>query len=453
MQHHVWMITSCNGGFSMLSKAAYEIVWPAQLTLHVTQEYTDYAPVVNKLTRRIMSIVKTRPTNSQKLLRQALLWVMLLVCFGILAQMLPSLLKPEQLAADDFVEYWSAARLNLTRGNPYALDQMAALQTSVGRSDAPLMMWYLPWTLTLMMPFGLLPYLYARALWFILTICVVLACASCIWSYFGGSPEKAWIAWLISFLFAPTLQVIKVGQIGPVLLLGLVGFIYFEKRQKWWLAGASAALTTIKPHLLYLFLLAILVWCWRQKNWKVLAGMTLAVCVALSVSWAFNPSLVSQYLYAATHYPPSSYASAALGTVLRSLLGENKFWLQFVAPLIGSAWLLVYWWGRRTTWNWAEQISIVLLVSIATTAYGWTFDQSVLLIPMILVGVWCSQGGWSIRVALLYLPYLVINLLMLILKVYQNAYWWLGLGFFLWYLWAQGWFAKKNIFIQSFDRS
>ncbi len=399
-----------------------------------------------------MSAGKTRLILSKGRLRQVLTWALLLACLGILAGLLPNLIKPEQLAADDFVLYWSSGRLNVTGGNPYSYDQMAAMQASTGRAGAPLIWWSPPWTLALLAPFALLPYLYARALWFILTICVVFACAAVVWRFYGGRPEKTWVALLIGFLFAPTLQVIKVGQIGPFLLLGIAGFIYFQERQKWWLAGASAALTSIKPHLFYLFLLAMLVWCWRQRNWKVLAGMAVAVLAALSVSWAINPSLVGQYIFATTHYPPSGYATAALGSVLRRLLGEDQVWLEFIAPVIGAAWFLLYWRQRRTTWKWAEQISLILLVSVATTAYGWTFDLTVLLIPMIQVGLWCSQKGRSGRVVFLYLPYLIVNLQVLALKVYQDAFWWLGLGFLLWYLWAQDWFASKSIFVPSFHR-
>jgi hypothetical protein len=369
---------------------------------------------------------------------------MLLVCCGILAQQLPNLLKSKQLAADDFIEYWSAARLNLTGGNPYAVDQMAVLQTKLGKTNAPLMMWNPPWTLTMIIPFGLFSYFTARVLWFLLNICIVFASVAYTWRYYGGSPDKVWIAWLVGFVFAPTLQVIKVGQISPVFLLGLIGFLYFEKKQKWWLAGSLAALTTIKPHLLYLFLFVILLWSWRQKNWRVLGGMTLTIFLALFISWAINPNLISQYIYAIAHYPPSDYASATLGTALRVVFGENRFWLQFVPPAFGCAWLLAYWLGRRSTWNWSEQIAPVVLVSIATTAYGWTFDQVVLLIPMILVAYWCYLQGWRIKIVLLYTPYLIINFLITILPVYQSAYWWTGLGFLLWYFWAKSWVGSVS---------
>jgi hypothetical protein len=362
-------------------------------------------------------------------------------CAIVLSVQVSTLVKPDQIAADDFVEYWSAARLNVAGGNPYSPGQMKALQTQAGKTDAPLMMWNPPWALALLMPFGLLPYSYARVLWLLTSTGMLFACAACIWWYFGANPKKAWVAWLVGFLFAPALQVIKVGQIGPFFLTGITGFLYFEKKKKWWLAGTLAALTTLKPHLFYLFLLALLLWSCRQKNGRVLAGLGLAVSGAFLIGWMVNPSLPGQYVYAATHYPPADYASASLGTMLRVIFGEGKFWLQFVAPAAGCAWLLAYWWGKRSDWQWSEQISLVLLVSTATAAYEWTFDQVALLVPVVLVGLWCWRQGWSRRVVWLYLPYLVVNVIMVILPVYQDAYWWTGMGFLLWYLWAQSWFG------------
>jgi hypothetical protein len=391
-----------------------------------------------------MADIETRPKHSRKLLRQVLLWTLLLACLGFLAVLLPGLSTPTQLAADDFVEYWSAARLNLTGGNPYASDQMAVLQTEVGKTDAPLMMWNPPWTLAAIMPFGLFSYFSARVLWFLVSICLVFFCAAYIWRVYGGFPDKAWIAWLVGFLFAPTLQAIKVGQIGPVFLLGLVGFMYFEKKQKWWLAGTFAALTLIKPHLLYLFLFAILLWSWRQKNWRVPVSMALTIFLGLFISWVVNPSLIGQYIYAVTHYPPSDYASATLGAVLRALFGENRFWLQFVPPAFGCLWFLVYWRRRWSSWNWHDQAVLVVLVSIATAAYGWTFDYVVLILPMILTALCCYRHGWSARIVWLYLPYVLVNILMTFLPIYQDAYWWIGLGFLFWYLWAQSWFGRES---------
>src|SRR5205807_5000152 len=42
------------------------------------------------------------------------------------------LLEPAGLGVADFVEYWSAARLNVTGGNPYSLAQLLPVQQSAG---------------------------------------------------------------------------------------------------------------------------------------------------------------------------------------------------------------------------------------------------------------------------------------------------------------------------------
>jgi hypothetical protein len=400
-----------------------------------------------------MSIVEIRPANSKKLLRQALVWVMLLACIVILAKLLPGLLKPEQLAADDFVSYWSAARLNVSGGNPFSPDQMAILQSRTGRANVPLMMWDLPWLLTITMPFGLLPYFSARMIWFFANLLIVGVCASWLWSFWGGPGNKAWIAWIVGFVFGPTLQLIKIGQIDGLFLVGVVGFLHFEKRKNWWLAGVFLSLLTFKPHILYLVLLTALLWSIQQKRWQVIAGLAGGVCGLMAISGLVNPRVLSQYIYAITHSPIGSQATASLGVGLRLWLGTDKFWLQFIPPLLGIFWCCYTWWTNRRQWVWSERISILILVSVATAAYGWTYDQSVLLIPMILVSVWCSKRGWNAWVALLYFPYLLVNLLLLSLKVDQSAYWWLGLGFLLWFLWAQDWFAKEMIPVQLFNRS
>jgi hypothetical protein len=60
---------------------------------------------------------------------------------------------------DDFVEYWAAGCLNVLGGDPYSGEQLFELQREVGwAKDVPLMMWNPPPALTIVMPFGLLPY-------------------------------------------------------------------------------------------------------------------------------------------------------------------------------------------------------------------------------------------------------------------------------------------------------
>lgn len=145
----------------------------------------------------------------------------------------------------------------------------------------------------------------------------------------------------------------------------------------------------------------------------------------LLIACIINPSLVSQYYYAITHYPPNDFITATIGAALRIAFGAEKFWLQILPTLVGSLWFLYYWWIRRNHWKWVDQISLLMLVSVATTAYGWTFDQVVLVIPAIQVALWCSNHRWSraIKILLLYAPYLVVNVLIVVLRVFQSSFW------------------------------
>ena len=244
-------------------------------------------------------------------------WSILLIGVIVLVKLaMTELTSPAFLYSDDYVEYWSAARLNLSGGNPYDPEQLAPLQLAAGRTrDVPLMMWNPPWTLTLLMPLSWLPYSLSRLLWLLLSVLILFLAANWGWYTYGGDPAKRWLAWLVVFTFSPSLHLLRFGQITLLLLLGVIGFLHFVKGERWWLAGAAAALITIKPHLLYLFGFAFVVWAVDRRKWTLLGGFVFSVVGALGIAWAVN--LIRQYFYAVTTYPPEQWATPTLGAILR----------------------------------------------------------------------------------------------------------------------------------------
>src|ERR1700687_1555271 len=80
---------------------------------------------------------------------------------------------PAILPPDDFVEYWAAGRLNAAGENPYDPEKLLPLERQAGRdTDEAVMMWNPPWTLLLVMPFGLLPARFSQLLWLALHLAV-----------------------------------------------------------------------------------------------------------------------------------------------------------------------------------------------------------------------------------------------------------------------------------------
>src|SRR5262249_12988795 len=88
------------------------------------------------------------------------------------------------LGLGDFIAYWSAGRQIASGANPYDWQALLALQQPLGWTESfPNMMYYPPWTLPFVLPFGALPFAVSRLLWLLLHLCLVLACADGIWRY------------------------------------------------------------------------------------------------------------------------------------------------------------------------------------------------------------------------------------------------------------------------------
>lgn len=373
--------------------------------------------------------------SRDKLLYRILLWVGLIASSWLLFQRSISVLtSPEVLKTDDYVEYWSAGRLNLLGGNPYDPAQLTPLQLATGRAEGvPVMMWNPPWTLAIAMPLSWLDYPVSRFLWLLLNLGIIFFVADWGWRVYGGAPGNRWVAWLVAFTFGPCLHVLKAGQIAPLLLLGVVGFLYFARQERWGVAGAMAALITIKPHLLYLFGLALLFWALEHRRWRLLLGFAAAIILAMGSAWAINPALVSQYLYALAHYPPAEWATSTFGAVLRIRFGIENFWLQFLPSVLGCLWFVFYWQRHRERWDWREQLPILVLVSVVTAAYGWTFDYPVFLLAIVQSAVWLLQGRWTWSKRGLLWAYIGLMLVSLFSSQSQLWYWWMASWLLLWY--------------------
>jgi hypothetical protein len=187
---------------------------------------------------------------------------------------------------------------------------------------------------------------------------------------------------VLAIVFTPGLNALRIGQISPWLLAGVVGFLIAERGRRDLLAGASLSVLMIKPHVAYLFWLAALWWAWQSRRRGVLVGWLAALVVASAITLVLVPDLFANYLSAAGD-PPLGWATAAVGFWLRALVGPERAWLQFLPFIVGLAGLAIWFWRRHGPWVWANLASPLLLCSVLTTPFGWSFDQIVLL-PVVL---------------------------------------------------------------------
>jgi hypothetical protein len=368
-----------------------------------------------------------------------------LAILGILAGILFISQRVNVFPLHDYLEYWSAGKINLEGGNPYSPEEMISLQRQIGRvqPDA-LMMWNPPWILALAMPFGMLNYSPSRMLWFLLELFILILTAELCWKIYNGEDRKRWIAWVFVLAFGPILHTLKLGQVTPLLLLGSVGFLFFIEKEKPFAAGALASLTLLKPHLMYLFIVALGLWILQTKSWKVLAGMAAGVILPLIISNLPNPQLIPQYFYTIQHYPPTDWLTATLGSLLRQVLGYDKFYLQFVPSILGLAWLLSYWLTHRKQWDWQTACPLVILVSAATTSYGWAHDVSIVTIAAVQIAALSISGKWTYQKTVIFSSFWIASLFSAFFSNYQNWFWWLSSFFLVWYLTAYAWLKTRQ---------
>lgn len=375
-------------------------------------------------------------------LYRLLLWSTLAASLVLLWQLnLRVLSKPAYIPVDDFGHYWAAGKLNQHGSNPYSPEQVQAVRDQItGKAPAPdtiPIMWTPPWSLPLVMPFGALDYPLSRVLWLMVSVGLVLSCTNLLWKLYLGPPRWLWLAWLAAFIFGPTISVLEKGQITPWVLLGITGFLYaIEVKNNQWLAGICAALIAIKPQLFYLFWPIVLLWAFRQRHWKFLAGLAFTLAGAVFVSLLFNPAVISQYLQALTYDTPADWATPTLGGYLRLLFGAEHFWLQFAPLILGLGWAAYYVSKRWRTWHWAETIPVLLLASILTCPYGWTYDQVILLPAMLQAASWLVRQGRRPAAGWLVAAFVLIQGLDLFLHRSLDEFWfgWLAPALLLWYL-------------------
>ena len=302
-------------------------------------------------------------------------------------------------SVDDFVEYWAAGRLTIDGANPYDPRKVKAVEQLVDPSlPVTIMMWNPPWSISLVLPLSLLDYRTARTIWALIQMAMLMGSAGWLWRYYGGKTSTAWLVGVASLLFPAALISLSIGQISPVVLFGLCALLYFEGKGRDMPAGFLAAMTLVKPHLVYLIWAAILLWSIHRKRWALLGGAILGTASLLVAPLLLDPGIIRQYFTAMREYPPDYYLTPTAGTLARLVLGWDQLWPQLLSNLIGAAWLVWYWWPRRHDWKWKDHLPVILVVSVLTAAFGWLFDQVVFLIPAIQLSTQVIRQ-WRTRAA------------------------------------------------------
>jgi len=297
----------------------------------------------------------------------------------------------------DLRAYWSASRLVWEGRNPCAPENMLSIQQQHvdPQQRAPLMAWNPPSLWVFMLPLSWLPFEIARFVWLLANITMTYAaCLLLLRIYLPGSSIRTQAIFIaLASLFVPTLTVIQIGQVTLLVLLGLVGAVCLIKHDRWFWAGASLCLTSVKPHLVTLAVLYLIAYAIIRKEWRFVWGLVSTSVLCMLTLFALRPEWIRDYS-AYFDNPPSNWLTPTLGGLLQHV--GVRGWPQYA----GLTLLLVLpvFLKRPSPRSLESTVSLLTLITIPTTFFGWSFDQVMLLIPMAEIFSWILTSGHPILV-------------------------------------------------------
>lgn len=324
--------------------------------------------------------------------------------------------------SNDYIEYWSAAKLFLSGLNPYSSVNILALEKAHGfLLDSPLIMLNPPWSLPLIAGLGFFSERVGLVLWILITAGCLVA------SIFILQVPPRYRT--IAFIFAPVTGSFIMMQSSPFLLLGWVIFLRYHRTRPF-LAGAALTLMAIKPHLFLIVWIVLLLESILKKNVLALAGFASSLAASSALVTLRVPTVWRDYWALIRGSSLAHNYFPTLPTLLRFLINVQWAWLALLPSAVAAVWAVAYYWRNRSDWNWLRHGLLVMFLAIITSPYGWFSDQVVLL-PALNEAINSKPRRYSMEILI------ALNSLALVLMCMKStACMWLPLGWLLWYAYA-----------------
>jgi hypothetical protein len=341
----------------------------------------------------------------------------------------------------DFVSYWATGQQLVHHCNPYDGSAIMRIEQSAGTATSygVLYMRNPPWALPLALPLGYINISVAAFLWSALLVGCLFFSIHLLRQMFD-SPAN-YLHW-IAASFAPALICILMGQTSLFALLGYVLFLKLNGSRPF-LAGASLWLCTLKPHLFLVFGAVLLVWIVLTKSYRILAGLATAMAASCAIVQVIDRTAWTDYMHMMRTTGIEAERIPCPSVALRILVSPHLFILTWVPVTLATIWALVYFWHRRSSWDWMSNGSLLMLVSLVVAPYCWVYDGG-LAIPALLRAAYRTSS--RILITILALASLAIDIeIGSGINVPSFFYIWTMPVWLAWYLCATGIKTKTMI--------
>jgi hypothetical protein len=284
----------------------------------------------------------------------------------------------------DFTVFYWSARMVINGMSPYAY---------YGKVHLPF--WYFPWVAWIFIPFAIMPSSLAWIVYIVGGLAVTLIAMVFLARYYPGTGVFdriyifsiiLWMSWLTYY----------VGQMSFFLFGFIVLFLYLVWKSQYSAVGLCFPLLLLKPHLLLIFIPAILL----KGGKKTIIISILSTVVLLGIETLITPNWLLQMIHLLGEGTQRVDVNPAWGfTTFTTLIGFSQNYagtstIPLTLILIAIAAFVVYRFRRLSAIPW---LSLALAASLFCAPRSYSYDL-ILLVPAIF---WLSEK-WSYKTKLMW---------------------------------------------------
>ena len=367
--------------------------------------------------------------------------ISLLIFLGMVCLvMLWNVSSKTSLGESDFIAYWSATYLLQTGQNPY--DPALILSVEKAQTervfDGAIMAWNPPPLFVFLMPLAYLSFKTAKFVWLIVNILIVLICSLMLARLYlpPGNNKLVLIYLLFTFSLPQILTGIFMGQVTFLVFLGLTVCMVLIKKEQWFWAGAVLILTTIKPHMVVLPMLYLLIYMAQRRQYKSWIGLIAAGLTCLVILFIFRPHWVYDLL-GEMAIVPVHIVTPTIGGLLSywGMPDATRYIIIFLLPL---PFILARY---QVAIKIELAVALLTLITVPTTFFGWSFDQTILLIPIAQVFGWMAISKHKITNTWFVIAIITSLVATYVQRVFNsNDVYYVWVPLFWWIIFGVGWY-------------
>jgi hypothetical protein len=293
----------------------------------------------------------------------------------------------DALGRSDFAKFWAGPRVLLLGRDPYDAGTWTDPTLQLG---ATLVNWpdhgstprYFGWAVILMFPFALLPLATAFGVWTIGGIAAAaLAIHALLRRTLPGHPIAHTLVAMTLLASQPARLTVLLGQWGFVLTAALAAIVVWTLEGRSTKAGLAAIALLAKPQLFVLTAPALALWAWRNGQRRAIAVAAAAGAAIVGLSLVLLPLWPVAWLRDIASPELSAVPeTTTLASVLYGIVGQPGTWLA-LAIIVGCALFAFAFDPRGVAW-----LAAWLPLSIVAAPYVWSYDQTLLVVPLVLGG-------------------------------------------------------------------